>query len=51
MLCISPKRHLYYLKEATISMIATTLNVMSKQLMAVEALARDAVRYAHLAYG
>lgn len=38
-------------QEATVSMIATTLSVMSKQLLAVEALARDAARHAHLSLG
>ena len=32
-------------------MIATTLSVMSNQLLAVEALARDAARHAHLSLG
>jgi hypothetical protein len=38
-------------QEATISMIATTLSVMPKQLLAVEALARDAARHSHLSLG
>ena len=38
-------------QEATISIIAATLSVMSKQLLAVEALARDAARHAHLSHG
>jgi len=38
-------------QEATVSMIATTLSVMSKQLLAVEAPARDAARHAHLSLG
>ncbi len=38
-------------QEATVSMIATTLSIMSKQLLAVEALARDAARLAHLSLG